>query len=94
MSIKRLARAALAFCALALWAAAGAGAGKATQNPSQFDLDLRGFTIRTMHDWATQNRFGNVTTPQLIVLAEQISGINLDAFFQAWLDTPGKPTSW
>jgi aminopeptidase N len=50
--------------------------------------------FRIMHDWATQNRYGNVTTPQFTALAEQISGMDLDAFFQAWLYTPGKPTSW
>src|SRR3954447_21408241 len=49
---------------------------------------------RIMRDWAQQNRFGTVTTPQFVALAKQISGMNLDAFFDVWLYQPGKPTSW
>jgi aminopeptidase N len=44
--------------------------------------------------WATQNRYGNVTTSQFIALAEQISGQDLAHFFDVWLRQPGKPTSW
>jgi aminopeptidase N len=44
--------------------------------------------------WATQNRYGNVTTPQFIALAEQESGLNLQHFFDVWLYQPDKPTSW
>ena len=50
------------------------------------------FTI--MRDWAQQNRFGTVTTPQFIALAQRDSGMDLSAFFQVWLYQPGKPTSW
>ena len=50
--------------------------------------------FRIMRDWAQQNRFGTVTTPQFIALAEDESGMDLGAFFQAWLYEPGKPTSW
>ena len=50
--------------------------------------------FQILRDWAQQHRFGNVTTPQFIALAEQDSGMDLDAFFQAWLYQPGKPTSW
>jgi aminopeptidase N len=50
--------------------------------------------FRLLRTWATQNRYGNVTTPQFIALAEQISGQNLDHFFDVWLRQPGKPTSW
>ena len=49
---------------------------------------------RILRDWATQNRYGNVTTPQFIAHAEQISGQDLTAFFDAWLYQVGKPTSW
>ena len=49
---------------------------------------------RIIRDWATQNRYGNVTTPQFIAHAEQISGQDLTAFFDAWLYQEGKPTSW
>ena len=47
-----------------------------------------------MRAWAQDNRWGNVTTPQFITLAEQQSGLDLGAFFQTWLYQPGKPTSW
>jgi aminopeptidase N len=47
-----------------------------------------------MRAWAQDNRYGNVTTPEFIALAEQQSGMDLDAFFQAWLYQEGKPTSW
>jgi aminopeptidase N len=50
--------------------------------------------FRIMREWAQQNRFGNVTTPQFIAHAERISGLDLHAFFDAWLYRPGKPTSW
>jgi aminopeptidase N len=44
-----------------------------------------------MRAWAQDNRYGNVTTAQFIALAEQISGVDLGAFFQAWLYQEGKP---
>jgi aminopeptidase N len=50
--------------------------------------------FRIMRDWATENRFGNVTTPQFIQLAERDSGLDLQDFFTAWLYTEGKPTNW
>ena len=54
--------------------------------------DLAFFPI--MRDWAQQNRYGNVTTPQFIALAEQVSGMELDPFFDVWLYQAGKPTAW
>lgn len=47
-----------------------------------------------MRAWVTQNRYGNVTTSQFVALAEKISGMNLDHFFDVWLYQPQKPTSW
>ncbi len=44
--------------------------------------------------WASQNRYGNVTTPEFIALAEKVSGQELDEFFDVWLFRPEKPTSW
>ncbi|MCW2824057.1 MAG: pepN 2 [Aeromicrobium sp.] len=41
--------------------------------------------------WTTRHRGGNVTTRDLVRLAERISGEDLDAFFQAWLLTPERP---
>jgi aminopeptidase N len=54
--------------------------------------DTRFFTI--LRSWATQNRYGNVTTAQFIALSEQVSGIDLGHFFDVWLYTPEKPTTW
>ena len=50
--------------------------------------------FRIMRDWAQQHRFGNVTTPQFIGLAQQLSGQDLTRFFDTWLYQPGKPSSW
>ena len=47
-----------------------------------------------MRTWATENRYGNVGTPQFIALSEQISGMNLEHFFDVWLFQPDKPVSW
>ena len=47
-----------------------------------------------MRRWAAEHRYGNVTTPQFIALAEQVSGMQLDHFFDVWLYQPEKPTSW
>jgi aminopeptidase N len=44
--------------------------------------------------WASQNRYGNVTTPEFIALAEKVSGQELNEFFDIWLYRPEKPTSW
>ena len=54
--------------------------------------DLTFFQI--MRTWAAQNRYGNVTTAQFIALAEQLSGMDLDNFFDVWLYQPVKPVSW
>lgn len=50
--------------------------------------------FRILRRWYAQNRDGNVTTAGFVGLAERESGQDLDAFFAAWLTTPGKPTSW
>ncbi|HEX2505276.1 MAG TPA: M1 family aminopeptidase, partial [Gaiellaceae bacterium] len=41
--------------------------------------------------WAASQRNGNVTTGEFIRLAERVSGESLDALFDAWLFTSGKP---
>jgi aminopeptidase N len=50
--------------------------------------------FQIMRRWATDNRYGNVTTAQFIAVAEQVSGMQLDHFFDVWLYQPEKPTSW
>jgi hypothetical protein len=41
-----------------------------------------------MRRWATDNRYGNVTTAQFIALSEQLSGIDLDNFFDVCSTSP------
>jgi aminopeptidase N len=47
-----------------------------------------------LRDWAAEHRYGNVTTPEFIALAERDSGTDLQHFFDVWLYQPDKPTSW
>jgi aminopeptidase N len=41
--------------------------------------------------WAQRKSGGNGTTPEFIALAEEIAGQDLDAVFDTWLFTAGKP---
>ena len=50
------------------------------------------FTV--MREWAAQHRHGSATTPQFVAPAEQVSGVDLDTFFQAWLYDPARPVAW
>ena len=50
--------------------------------------------FRILRTWTRTHFHGNGTTTQFIALAERISGQDLGAFFQTWLYTAGKPTSW
>ena len=50
--------------------------------------------FRILRDWATEQRYGSVTTAQFIALAERDSGLSLQHFFDVWLYQPDKPTSW
>jgi aminopeptidase N len=54
--------------------------------------DLAFFQL--IRDWADDNRYGNVSTADFIAAAEAASGMDLDAFFDVWLFSPAKPTSW
>ena len=44
-----------------------------------------------LQTWASKNSGGHGTTPEFIALAEEISGTQLDALFDAWLFTGEKP---
>jgi aminopeptidase N len=46
---------------------------------------------RIIRRWAKSQSSGNGTTEEFIALAERISGQQLDALFDAWLFTSGKP---
>jgi aminopeptidase N len=50
--------------------------------------------FRLLRAWAQRYRYGNVSTADLVALAERISRQNLDRLFHVWLYQPGKPTSW
>jgi aminopeptidase N len=50
--------------------------------------------FRILRNWTAEHAHGNATTEQFIDLAERISGQDLTAFFQAWLYTTTKPTTW
>ena len=41
--------------------------------------------------WVRDREGGNGSSAQFEALAEQISGEDLDAFFDAWLHSPTKP---
>ena len=49
-----------------------------------------------LRTWATQKRYGTVTTPEFIALAEKISGQDLTQFFKVWIYQAEKPEpgSW
>ncbi|HEX5593217.1 MAG TPA: M1 family metallopeptidase [Solirubrobacterales bacterium] len=47
--------------------------------------------LRALRSWATEHRYGSGTIKEFISLAEKISGLDLDPFFQRWLYRRGKP---
>ncbi len=47
--------------------------------------------FKIVKEWTARYKYGYVTTPQLIALAEQLSGKQLDELFDAWLFEPRKP---
>ena len=47
--------------------------------------------FRILKRWARLNAGGNVTTDDFIALSESVSGEDLDALFETWLFTPGRP---
>ncbi len=51
--------------------------------------DEKFFTI--LQTWVKQKKDSNATTPQFIALAEEISGQQLDDFFNAWLFGKSRP---
>lgn len=48
--------------------------------------------FRLLPAWTKLHRYGNANTADFVRLAEKVSGQHLDAFFQKWLFTTGKPT--
>ncbi|HWM07400.1 MAG TPA: M1 family metallopeptidase [Actinophytocola sp.] len=50
-----------------------------------------GAFFQIVRTWLAEHRYGTVTTPELIALAEEISGTSLDELFTTWLYSKGKP---
>jgi aminopeptidase N len=50
--------------------------------------------FRVLKTWTAEHFQGNGTTAQFIALSERISHQDLGNFFQVWLYTPSKPTTW
>ena len=48
--------------------------------------------FRVLKTWTRTHRHGNGTTKEFTALAERISGEDLDAFFQTWIYSAGRPT--
>lgn len=44
--------------------------------------------------WLQEHAGGTASTQEYMRMAEEISGEELDHFFQVWLFTPEKPTDW
>jgi aminopeptidase N len=47
--------------------------------------------LHVLHEWAQSHRYGSGTIEEFTALAQNISGRNLDPFFQRWLYRRGKP---
>ncbi len=47
--------------------------------------------FRVLRGWASRNRYGVVSTADLVRLSERVSGEQLDDLFDTWLYTAGKP---
>jgi aminopeptidase N len=52
--------------------------------------------LEIVRTWYAENRHSNVTTQDFIALAERVSGLQLDDFFDVWLFQEGRPEpgSW
>ncbi len=50
--------------------------------------------FRLLRDRLVQHKYGTITTPEFIRLAEKESGQHLTHFFDVWLYQPTKPTAW
>lgn len=48
-------------------------------------------TFRILREWADRYSYGNATTGDFVSLAEEVSGQDLDALFDAWLFSPAIP---
>ena len=47
--------------------------------------------LKVLRRWTAEHRYGSADTREFIILAEQVSGKDLDPLFQRWLYQRGKP---
>jgi aminopeptidase N len=64
--------------------------GALTLHALRFEVGDEAF-FAILREWTERYGDGNATTEDFIRLAEDISGAELDAFFEAWLYEPGLP---
>jgi len=76
-----------------LFAAATYDRGAATLQALRVRIGDRSF-FTLLRRWATENEDGNVTTPDFVALAEQVSRQQLDDFFTDWISTPERPEGY
>ncbi|MBD8869480.1 M1 family metallopeptidase [Nocardioides sp. MJB4] len=76
-----------------LFAGAVYDRGAATLHALRVKIGDEAF-FETAREWVTRYDDSTATTEDFEALAEEISGQDLDAFFDVWLHTPTKPTSW
>ena len=50
--------------------------------------------FQILRTWVAEHLHGTATTEEFMALSERISGQDLSNFFQVWLYTAGKPTTW
>jgi aminopeptidase N len=48
--------------------------------------------LTILRDWATAHRYGSADTAEFMALAEKVSGRSLQALFERWLFSAGKPS--
>ena len=66
--------------------------GAMTLQALRSDIGDRRF-FRILRRWYGENKYGNVTTADFVALAERVTGTQLDAFFDAWLQQEGRPAA-
>ena len=65
--------------------------GAMTLHALRLEVGDRDF-FRILRAWAQRNRYGVVSTGDLVTLSERVSGEQLDGLFDTWLYTRGKPS--
>ena len=50
--------------------------------------------LAAAREWVSRYDSGTASTADFQALVEEVSGEELDEFFDVWIHTPEKPTSW